>query len=201
MGVAPHPTRSIAPGPIQRTQASSFLPFFPAETTNMLHTASTNHGFIAEQLPSGCPRAGGLQPPTGCCASGENEKRRRENTFSRPSFFAFSLCPWGLLRLFFPVLSVGQQIPWLVPFPAVFSPFGRKVSARPRYHFAYRVQGGTPCRGVQGTSSPLLRSDIYSPNAYPAAMPSTAEMQMIRMGCFFSFSKRNRPKPAMTSDT
>ena len=72
------------------------------------------------------PRAGGVPPPTGCFASGENEKRRRENTFSRPSFFAFSLCPWGLFCSFLSRLSAGKQIPWLFPFSDFFSPCGRK---------------------------------------------------------------------------
>ncbi len=41
----------------------------------------------------------------------------------------------------------------------------------------------------------------HSPNKYPAPMPSTAEMQMIRMGCFFIFKSRYSPSAKITSDT
>ena len=116
----------------------------------------------AGTLQQGC---GTATPPTDWAAKsrrpdavhpGKTKKDGEKMYFLSRPFLRFQCARGG--RLFLSVMSVGQQIPWLVPFPAVFSPFGRKASVRPRYHFAYRVQGGTPCRGVQGLRKPLLRS-------------------------------------------
>ena len=101
---------------------------------------------------------GGLQPPAGCFASGENEKRRRENAFSRPSFFTFSVCPWDLLRSLLSLISVSKQIPLFLPSYAVFYPSGRKKFVCTYYYFAYWVQGGSPCRRGAGGEKPPASS-------------------------------------------
>ncbi|MBR2053458.1 MAG: hypothetical protein IJ968_01040, partial [Clostridia bacterium] len=72
-----------------------------------------------------------------------------------------------LLCSFLSLTSVGKQIPSFFPFSAVFSPFGRKLLVYQYYYFAYRVQGGTPCRRGTGGAEPpasffLIRSHDFA---------------------------------------
>ena len=119
------------------------LPIFNSCTNEILHSS-----FFILNL-SHPPRAGGVPPPAGCCASGENRKRPGESLLSHRPFFMFSVRPWGLFRSFLSALSVGKQF-FVVHNSAVSPLFRRKLFVRQINPFACRVQGGTPCRRGSG---------------------------------------------------
>ena len=90
------------------------------------------------------PRRGGRMPPTGCCASGENMKKDRMGKLAFPPVFSlFSLRLWAYFLSFSKQHAENRSNP---PFPSSQG----------------WVQGESPCRGVQGARSPLLRFSFGS---------------------------------------
>ena len=103
------PVASFTLDPFPGHRSMHFQSFFPGEATSMKRFATNKNYCKANttpQLAIGCnttqetqsqhshPRAGGVPPPTGCCASGENNKTATERIHSLPCRFLFSLRPW-----------------------------------------------------------------------------------------------------------
>ena len=96
-------------------------------------------------LRVGCPhcgpRAGGGTPPTGCFASGENEKKPAGKCTFLTGFFLHFHCARGL-SFRFPKLHAERSL---------YNQFSQSQNG---------CRGDPPAAGVQGTSSPLPKSPL-----------------------------------------
>ena len=142
---------------MQVADSADYVPLKREHTKAYLARNNRNN---AKRLQHGPPHGlGGLQPPAGCCASGENRKRSGESLLSHRPFFMFSMRPWGLFRSCLSELSVSKQF-FVVHDSAVFSPSGRKLFFCQINPFAYWVQGQCPWRrgsGDEQSPAPFLR--------------------------------------------
>ena len=123
---------------------------------------------------------GGVPPPTGCRASGENKKKpmgkftfhrlpdalhpgktgitpEEKACFLSRRFLVFS-APVGLVSVVsFDAVCLQNRFLYSFRFLPSFPLPGGNAFVLPYNRFACWVQGGTPCRGVQGLRKPLLR--------------------------------------------
>ena len=139
IGASPlHPSRDIVPAPSSGNCLFSHTSSFPMEQSNTLKPFCKT---TIKTLQIGCgtatlTRAGGGTPPTGCKASGENEKISGGKIHFPIRYFYRFHCARGYI--------------FLRP-----SSFMRKQVCSSGLCIAKWVQGQWPWRGVQGLRKPL----------------------------------------------
>ena len=128
---------------------------------------------------------GGVPPPTGCCASGENKKKPTGKFTFRVGLFPYFHCARGayFVRAFrsYPLANISSLFTILPSFPLP----GGNAFVLPYNRFACWVQGGTPCRRGSGAAAavpqPIRKKALCMKKLTSACNNQSAHTQFARL--------------------